>query len=290
MTDTPTASDPTMEAISQAVTLGRSGDTDTARRELLALWKQIGAAGDPFHRCTLAHYLADLHENPAEALIWDTRALDAADTLSDERARRHHSSLSVADFYPSLHLNIADNLRRSGAFDIAAEHLHLAEQHADALTDDAYGVMIRTAITEVREAARRHDTTRRPSAPGTVTIEIRRAMPVIVTDDPAAAREFYETFLGFRVAMDQDGMLMFASMSTPTTQLIVAWHSPTAVDPEITSVDISMEVGDADAAYARAKTEGLEIVREIRDEVWGIRRFFVRDPAGRVINVASHIS
>ncbi|OZD01199.1 hypothetical protein CH275_21030 [Rhodococcus sp. 06-235-1A] len=290
MTDTPTAPDRTMDAISKAVTLGRSGDTAAARRELLALWQQIGAAGDPFHRCTLAHYLADLCETPAEALIWDTRALDAADTLSDERARRHHSSLSVAGLYPSLHLNIADNLRRSGAFDIAAEHLHLAEQHAAALTDDAYGVMIRTAITEVHEAARRHDTTRRPSAQGTVAAEIRRAMPVIVTDDPAAAREFYETFLGFRVAMDQDGMLMFASMSTPTTQLIVAWHSQTAVDPEVTSVDISMEVGDADAAYARAKTEGLEIVREIRDEVWGIRRFFVRDPAGLVINVASHIS
>ena len=61
-------------------------------------------------------------------------------------------------------------------------------------------------------------------------MEVRRAMPVIVTDDPAAAREFYESFLGFRSAMDQDGMLMFASRSTPTTQLIVARHSPTAAD------------------------------------------------------------
>lgn len=121
-------------------------------------------------------------------------------------------------------------------------------------------------------------------------MEIRRAMPVIVTDDPAAAREFYETFLGFRVAMDEDGMLMFASTSTPTTQLIVAWRSPTAMDPEVTSVNISVEVGNVDAAYAQAKADGVEIVREMRDEVWGIRRFFVRDPAGHVINVASHIA
>lgn len=121
-------------------------------------------------------------------------------------------------------------------------------------------------------------------------MEIRRAMPVIVTDDPAAAREFYESFLGFRVAMDQDGMLMFASTSTPTTQLIVAWPSPTAVDPAVTSVDISVEVGDVDAAYAQATADGLHIVREIRDEPWGIRRFFVRDPAGRVVNVASHVA
>lgn len=167
MTDTPTTTpDATMDAISQAVILGHSGDTDTARRELLSLWQQIGTAGDPFHRCALAHYLADLYDNPAEALIWDTRALDAADALSDDRAREHHSSLSVAGFYPSLHLNIADNLRRSGAFDTAAEHLRLAEQHTAALTDDAYGNMIRTAIIEVYDATRRCDTTRRPSAPG----------------------------------------------------------------------------------------------------------------------------
>ncbi|QAY60275.1 glyoxalase [Microbacterium protaetiae] len=121
-------------------------------------------------------------------------------------------------------------------------------------------------------------------------MEIRRAMPVIVTDDPTAAREFYERFLGFRVAMDQDGMLMLASTSTPTTQLIVAWNSPTAVDPEVTSVDVSVEVANVDAAYAQAKAAGLEIVRDIRDESWGIRRFFVRDPTGRVINVASHIA
>jgi catechol 2,3-dioxygenase-like lactoylglutathione lyase family enzyme len=114
-------------------------------------------------------------------------------------------------------------------------------------------------------------------------------MPVIVTEQPVAARAFYETFLGFRVAMDEDGMLMFASKSTPTTQIIVAWHSPTAVDPEITSVDISIEVGSVEGAYAQAKADGLEIVRELRDEPWGIRRFFIRDPTGRVINVASHI-
>lgn len=113
-------------------------------------------------------------------------------------------------------------------------------------------------------------------------------MPVVVTEDAAAARSFYESYLGFRVAMDEDGLLMFASPSTPTTQLIVAWRSPTAIDPALTSVNISVEVDDVDAAYARARADGTEIVRPIQDEPWGIRRFFVRDPAGQVINVAMH--
>jgi catechol 2,3-dioxygenase-like lactoylglutathione lyase family enzyme len=120
-------------------------------------------------------------------------------------------------------------------------------------------------------------------------MEIRRAMPVIKTERPAEARRFYEGFLGFRVAMDEDGMLMLASTSTPSTQVIVAWFSDTAVDPELLSVDVSVEVADVDAAYALARDKNLEIVRELRDEPWGIRRFFVRDPAGQTINVASHL-
>jgi catechol 2,3-dioxygenase-like lactoylglutathione lyase family enzyme len=120
-------------------------------------------------------------------------------------------------------------------------------------------------------------------------MEIRRAMPVVKTDRPEESRAFYEGFLGFRVAMEQDGMLMLASTSTPTTQLIVAWDSPTAFDPDVLSLDVSVEVADVDAAYEQAQAAGLEIVREIRNEPWGIRRFFVRDPSGRTINVATHV-
>ncbi|SMX87321.1 Uncharacterized conserved protein PhnB, glyoxalase superfamily [Brevibacterium sp. Mu109] len=114
-------------------------------------------------------------------------------------------------------------------------------------------------------------------------------MPVITTEQPAQARAFYETFLGFRVAMHEDGMLMLASTSTPTTQVIVAWPSVTAEDPELLNVDVSIEVADVDAAHTAALAGGLEIVRQLRDEPWGIRRFFVRDPSGRTINIASHI-
>lgn len=166
MTETTATPDPTMEAIGKALGLGRGGGIETARRDLLAIWQQIGVAGDPFHRCTLAHYLADLYEDPAEALIWDIRALDAADGLKDERAQQHHASLQVAGFYPSLFLNIADNLRCLGAFEAAAEHISSAEQHTSALSDDAYGDTIRTAIHEVRQAIDNRDTARRASAPG----------------------------------------------------------------------------------------------------------------------------
>lgn len=58
----------------------------------------------------------------------------------------------------------------------------------------------------------------------------------------------------------------------------------------VPSVDVSIEVADVDVAHADAVARGLEIVRPLTDEPWGIRRFFVRDPSsGSVLNIASHV-
>ena len=52
---------------------------------------------------------------------------------------------------------------------------------------------------------------------------------------------------------------------------------------------MSVQVGnDIDEAYAEAKRRGYEIVYPLTEEPWGLRRFFVRDPDGNVINISSH--
>ena len=157
--------DPTMDAITSAVGLAGSGDQESARRELLGLWQDIGVLGDALHRCTLAHFLADLYDDPAEGLVWDLRALDAAEALTDVRTRQHHAVLDVAGFYASLYLNLADNFRRLGAFRVAAENISHAEQHLIALPEGAYGDQVRKAVREVGQAIATQDTARRPSAP-----------------------------------------------------------------------------------------------------------------------------
>ncbi|MEU1214538.1 hypothetical protein ACFYSH_09060 [Streptomyces sp. NPDC005791] len=166
MTTAPATCDPTMEAIGRAVTEGRTGDVAAARRKLLDLWSAIGVTGDPLHRCSLAHYLADLHDDPAQALAWDVRALDAADAMTEQRVSDHHAGLRIAAFYPSLHLNLADNYRRLGSFEAATDHIDAAGEHASALTRDPYGDLLRGAIQQVAEAIASRDRTRRPSAPG----------------------------------------------------------------------------------------------------------------------------
>lgn len=166
---TPTNPDPIMDAIGNVVTKGRNGNTATARNELLGLWETVGVSGGPFHRCTLAHYLADLYDDPAQALAWDVRAIDAADALTDQRVQEHHAGLHIAGFYPSLHLNLADNYRRLGSFDAAREQIDAAREHASALADDPYGDLIRNAIDEVAGAIAHRDTAQRASAPDPAT-------------------------------------------------------------------------------------------------------------------------
>ena len=150
-TENNTESDETMTAIAEEMQIaGR--DVVEGRARLVALWDSVGATGDPLHRCTLSHYLADLYDDAAEALTWDIRALDAADALTDERARAHHASLNVAGFYPSLHLNLADNYRRLNSFAAAARHLDEARRRLGVLADDGYGRTVRTGVDHVAAA------------------------------------------------------------------------------------------------------------------------------------------
>ena len=49
-----------MAAVVEAMVMGRGGDAAERRARLIALWERVGATGDPLHRCTICHCLADL--------------------------------------------------------------------------------------------------------------------------------------------------------------------------------------------------------------------------------------
>jgi tetratricopeptide (TPR) repeat protein len=140
-----------MDRIGAAITLGRQGDRASARARLAQIWTEISVGGDAFHRCVLAHYLADLYDEPREELAWDLRALEAAGSLTDERVQEHHASLRIRGFYPSLHLNLADVYRRLGEPAKAREHLEEAVRRVDALGDDAYGDGVRAALARLSD-------------------------------------------------------------------------------------------------------------------------------------------
>jgi hypothetical protein len=147
--DTTGKSDEVMEKIVAAIKLSHDGERDEAREHFAALWDEIGPDGDPFHRCTLAHYMADVQDDPNDELTWDLRALEAAEALTDERAQSYHASLTVEGFLPSLHLNLADDYNKLSDFTRAREHLERARETVHVLADDVYGAMIRSGIDRV---------------------------------------------------------------------------------------------------------------------------------------------
>lgn len=113
---------------------------------------------------------------------------------------------------------------------------------------------------------------------------VRRIVPDFSSPDPAASRDFYEQVLGLDLVMDQGWIVTYADRDNPTAQLIVMSADASApVNP-----DASIEVDDVDAAYAAAHRLGCEIVHPLTDEPWGVRRFFVREPTGRVVNILRH--
>jgi hypothetical protein len=127
------------------------------------MWAEVEqGGGDDFHRCVIAHFLADLQDDDRDELTWDERALAAVDGVTDERAHEVDRSLQVRAFLPSLHLSVADDHRRLGDPHRAHEFLARARATTDALGDDAYGELVRGALDGIARALAEGSTERLP--------------------------------------------------------------------------------------------------------------------------------
>jgi len=112
----------------------------------------------------------------------------------------------------------------------------------------------------------------------------KRIVPDITSERMDESRRFYADFLGLTLAMDMGWILTFVSPSNPTAQLTLMQASTSSVP----NPNVSIEVEDVDAVHAKAAELGLPIVYPLTSEPWGVRRFFVKDPNGVVVNVMSH--
>jgi len=140
-----------MDRITAAIGQLHGGDRAGAREASDAIWRDLGHDSDPFHVCTLSHYMADTQDDLQRELEWDLRALDAADRVSDGRAEEHHASLSIKSFYPSLHLNVGDVLFRLGDLDRASEHVRAAEGALEHLPQSPYAEMTRKGVAALAQ-------------------------------------------------------------------------------------------------------------------------------------------
>ena len=117
-------------------------------------------------------------------------------------------------------------------------------------------------------------------------MEIRRILPYVESADRGVARDFYVGVFGLEVAME-DPVLGLRSPQVASAQLIVTPQGMETPQP-----DFGIDVGDGsavDVAHERACAMGIRIVYPLTNEPWGVRRFFMEDPDGRVVNVLGHI-
>jgi catechol 2,3-dioxygenase-like lactoylglutathione lyase family enzyme len=112
-----------------------------------------------------------------------------------------------------------------------------------------------------------------------------RVIPYANGGDLDASRAFYTDVLGFDVVME-DPVLGLTSPANRSAQVLVP---PAGFDDPQPRFGIDLGEPEAvDAAHAAAVQRGLRVVYALRDEPWGVRRFFVEDPSGTIINVLAH--
>ena len=114
---------------------------------------------------------------------------------------------------------------------------------------------------------------------------VKRIVTDIATDDVEGVCKFYEDLFDLTPVMDQGWIGTLASGQSAKVQLSIASEGGSGTPVP----DMSIEVDDVDATYARAKTLDAPIIYDLTDEPWGVRRFFTRDPAGKVLNILAHL-
>lgn len=137
-----------LPGVGDAIALTRT-EPARAREKLAALWALVGDAGDPLHRCAIAHALADVCETVEDELVWDLRALDAGVLLDDARLAAAGMAASVEGLLSSLHLNLADVYRRLGDAAKARQHAAASRAAIASLAGDGYSELVSRALSRI---------------------------------------------------------------------------------------------------------------------------------------------
>jgi uncharacterized glyoxalase superfamily protein PhnB len=120
-------------------------------------------------------------------------------------------------------------------------------------------------------------------------------------DDPEASLAFYRDAIGFEVRLDVGaGKMRWITVGPADDTATALVLAPPAVDPGITDEErrtiaemmakgtyamLLLATKDLDAAFAKLKASGAEIVEEPTEQPYGIRDCSVRDPAGNMIKI-----
>jgi catechol 2,3-dioxygenase-like lactoylglutathione lyase family enzyme len=115
-------------------------------------------------------------------------------------------------------------------------------------------------------------------------MRVKRIVANIRAANTEAGRRFYGDALGLAVQMDMGWIATYASAEQSSAQVTVATEGGSGTPVP----GLSIEVDDLDEALARMRRAGFEPEYGPTDEPWGVRRFYVRDPFGVLVNILAH--
>ncbi|MDQ0481847.1 VOC family protein [Guptibacillus hwajinpoensis] len=115
-------------------------------------------------------------------------------------------------------------------------------------------------------------------------MNVKRIVANIETNDISKATFFYKEILGLDQLMDLGWISTYGSKQKSSIQISFASQggSNTPIP------DLSIEVDDLNEALMRVRDAGIPIEYGPTDEPWGVKRFYVRDPFGKLINILRH--
>jgi catechol 2,3-dioxygenase-like lactoylglutathione lyase family enzyme len=115
-------------------------------------------------------------------------------------------------------------------------------------------------------------------------LKVKRIVTNIHAPDPALGQKFYGEIFGLDLLMDMGWIRTYGDKAKMPVQISFMSEGGSGTPVP----DVSIEVDNLEAALERCKAAGVAIEYGPVVEPWGVRRFYVRDPFSRLLNVLSH--
>ena len=114
---------------------------------------------------------------------------------------------------------------------------------------------------------------------------VKRIVANIHTENIAKAEVFYKTVLGLEILMDHGWITTYGIDQNMSIQISFASEGGSGT----LTPDLSIEVDDFEETLYRTKEAGFVIEYGPVIEPWGVKRFYVRDPFGKLVNILCHV-
>ena len=115
-------------------------------------------------------------------------------------------------------------------------------------------------------------------------MKVKRIVSNIKTTKDAAASDFYAEIFDLELLMDHGWIRTFGTDEKMSIQISIASEGGSGTEVP----DLSIEVDDLEVALSRVAEANIAIEYGPESEPWGVRRFYIRDPYGKLLNVMQH--